>query len=34
VLAGTIFLKEPFTPVCIIGIILILTGVYMVNKVD
>ena len=34
VLAGTIFLKEPFTPVCIIGIILILTGVYMVNKVE
>jgi drug/metabolite transporter (DMT)-like permease len=34
VLAGTIFLNEPFTPVCIIGIILILTGVYMVNKVE
>ena len=34
VLAGTVFLKEPFTPVCIIGIILILTGVYMVNKVE
>lgn len=34
VLAGTLILKEPFSPICILGIVLILCGVYMVNKVE
>ena len=32
VLAGTLILGEPFSPVYLIGMILILTGLYMVNK--
>ena len=32
VLAGTMILGEPFSPVYLIGMILILTGLYMVNK--
>ncbi len=32
VLAGTMILGEPFSPIYLIGMILILTGLYMVNK--
>lgn len=32
VLAGTMILGEPFSPAYLIGMILILTGLYMVNK--
>ena len=34
VLAGVIFLGEPFSPVFIIGFILIISGVFMVNRVS
>lgn len=34
VIAGTVLLGEPFTIVYLIGMILILTGLYMVNRLD
>ena len=34
VVAGVLILGEPFSPSSLIGIVLILIGVYMVNKVE
>jgi drug/metabolite transporter (DMT)-like permease len=34
VIAGVLVLGEPFSPSALIGIVLILVGVYMVNKVE
>ena len=32
VLLGTIFLNEPFTPSLLVGLVLILSSIYMINR--
>lgn len=34
VVAGTLFLGEPFSPVYLVGMVMILTGLYMVNRLQ